>query len=112
MPIEKEIYAAPSLKEDVRLASESAEEEAEMELMMLLKQFDEWKKENKGGFKDFLDSKDDNPVRSIKLANGGSVEDYADLIDAYNTKIDVLENETLTEYINRVRAAEAKKDDW
>ena len=111
MPIEKEIYAAPSLKEDVRLASESAEEEAEMELMMLLKQFDEWKKENKGGFKDSLDSKDDNPVRSIKLSNVGSVEDYADLIDAYIKKIDVLENETLTEYINRVRAAEAKKDD-
>ena len=72
------------------------------------------KKKIKDGFKDFLDSKDesDPPVRSIKLANGGSVEDYADLIDAYIKRgIDVLENETLTEYINRVRAAEAKKDD-
>ncbi len=29
----------------------------------------------------------------------------------FDKKIDVLENETLTEYINRVRAAEAKKDD-
>ena len=74
MPIEKEIYAAPSLKEDVRLASESAEEEAEMELMMLLKQFDEWKKENKGGFKDFL--KSEREVRTIKLKNGGSAEEY------------------------------------
>ena len=74
MPIEKEIYAAPSLKEVVRLACESAEEEPEMELMMLLKQFDEWKKENKGGFKDFL--KSDKAVRTIKLKNGGSAEEY------------------------------------
>jgi hypothetical protein len=58
-----------------------------------------------------MKDKSDPPVRSIKLANGGSVEDYADLIDAYTRGIDVLENETLTEYINRVRAAEAKKDD-
>ena len=54
MPIEKEIYAAPSLKEDVKLASETAEEEAELELQILLKQFEEWSKENSGGFKDFL----------------------------------------------------------
>jgi hypothetical protein len=116
MPIEKEIYAAPSLKEDVKLASETAEEEAELELQILLKQFEEWSKENSGGFKDFLKSKDDNPVRTIKLNSGGPVssnapiEEYGDLIDAWVRKIDVLENESLTDYINRVRAAEKKND--
>jgi hypothetical protein len=61
MPIVKEIYSSPSLKEDV-------------ELQMLLKEFEEWKKENKGGFKDFL--KSDKAVRTIKLKNGGSAEEY------------------------------------
>jgi len=56
MPITKEIYSAPSLEEDVKMASESAAEEAELELQQLLQQFEEWKKENKGGFKDFLKS--------------------------------------------------------
>ena len=111
MPIEKEIYAAPSLKEDVKLASETAEEEAELELQMLLKQFEDWKKNNTGSFSDFMKDKSDPPVKEIKLANGGSVEDYADLIDAYTKGIDVLEGESLTEYINRIRAAEAKKND-
>ncbi len=57
MAIAREIYSSPSLKDDVKMASESAAEEAEMELQMLLKQFEEWSKENKGGFKDFLKSK-------------------------------------------------------
>tara|TARA_R110002020_G_scaffold307238_3_gene523085 strand:- start:9603 stop:9920 length:318 start_codon:yes stop_codon:yes gene_type:complete len=74
MPIVKEIYSSPSLKEDVKLASETAEEEAELELQMLLKEFEEWKKENKGGFKDFL--KSEKEVRTIKLKNGGSAEEY------------------------------------
>ncbi|MDA8702098.1 hypothetical protein N9L95_02650 [Candidatus Pelagibacter bacterium] len=37
-------------------------------------------------------------------------EDYGDLIDAWVKKIDVLENESLTDYINRVRKSEAKND--
>jgi len=74
MPITKEIYSAPSLKEDVKMASESAAEEAELELQQLLQQFEEWKKENKGGFKDFL--KSEKEVRTIKLKNGGSAEEY------------------------------------
>ena len=57
MAIAREIYSSPSLKDDVKMASESAAEEAEMELQMLHKQFEEWSKENKGGFKDFLKSK-------------------------------------------------------
>jgi len=72
MPITKEIYSAPSLEEDVKMASESAAEEAELELQQLLQQFEEWKKENKGGFKDFMESKEDSPIRSIKLKDGGS----------------------------------------
>ena len=77
----------------------------------MLKQFEDWKKDNKGSFSDFMKDKSDPPIKQIKLANGGSVEDYSDLIDAYTKGIDVLPDETLTQYINRIRAAEAKKDD-
>jgi hypothetical protein len=116
MTIVKEIYSSPSLKDDVKIASESAAEEAELELQMLLKQFEDWSKKNKGTFKDFMNDKGDSPVRSIKLNSGGPVtgnslaEDYGDLIDAWVRKIDVLENESLTDYINRIRAAEKKND--
>ena len=98
-------------KDEIKRISETAEEEAQMELQMLLKQFEDWKKNNTGSFSDFMKDKSDPPVKEIKLANGGSVEDYADLIDAYTKGIDVLEGESLTEYINRIRAAEAKKND-
>jgi len=111
MPVDKEITQMPSLKDEIKRISETAEEEAQMELQMLLKQFEDWKKNNTGSFSDFMKDKSDPPVKEIKLANGGSVEDYADLIDAYTKGIDVLEDESLTEYINRIRAAEAKKND-
>ena len=111
MPIDKEIMQMPSLKDEIKRISETAEEEAEMELQILLKQFEDWKKDNKGSFSDFMKDKSDPPIKQIKLANGGSVEDYSDLIDAYTKGIDVLPDETLTQYINRIRAAEAKKDD-
>ena len=48
-------------------------------------------------------------VKVIKLKNGGAVEDYGDLIDAYEKGIDVMEGESLTDYINRIRAAEKNK---
>ena len=111
MPIDKEIRQMPSLKDEIKRISETAEEEAEMELQILLKQFEDWKKDNKGSFSDFMKDKSDPPIKQIKLANGGSVEHYSDLIDAYTKGIDVLPDETLTQYINRIRAAEAKKDD-
>ena len=63
-----------------------------------------------------MEDKEDTPIRSIKLNSGGPVtgnslaEDYGDLIDAWVRKIDVLENESLTDYINRIRAAEKKND--
>ena len=37
--------------------------------------------------------------------------DYGQLIDDFELGADVLPDETLTQYINRIRAAEAKKDD-
>ena len=111
MPIDKEIRQMPSLKDEIKRISETAEEEAEMELQLLLKQFEDLKKDNKGSVSDFMKDKSDPPIKQIKLANGGSVEDYSDLIDAYTKGIDVLPDETLTQYINRIRAAEAKKDD-
>jgi hypothetical protein len=42
------------------------------------------------------------------LFNGGIAEDYADLIDAYERGIDVMNGESLTQYINRIRKAEKK----
>jgi|TARA_R100001594_G_scaffold16849_1_gene34650 hypothetical protein len=94
MTIDKPLYA-----------SESAAEEAEMELQSLLEEYKEWKKNNKGSFNDFMKDASD-AVRIIKLKQGGAVEDYGDLIDAYEKGIDVREGETLTEYINRIRAGE------
>jgi hypothetical protein len=94
MTIDKPLYA-----------SESAAEEAEMELQSLLEEYKEWKKKNKGSFNDFMKDASD-AVRIIKLKQGGAVEDYGDLIDAYEKGIDVREGETLTEYINRIRAGE------
>ena len=40
--------------------------------------------------------------------SGGSVEKYEDLIDAFEKGIDVIPGETLTQYINRIRAAEKR----
>ena len=97
MPIDKMLYA-----------SESAAEEAELELQSLLEEFKEWKQNNKGSFNDFLKDAS-NKVKVIKLKNGGAVEDYGDLIDAYEKGIDVMEGESLTDYINRIRAAEKNK---
>ena len=75
MPIDKEIRQMPSLKDEIKRISETAEEEAEMELQILLKQFEDWKKDNKGSFSDFMKDKSYPPINQIKLANGGSVED-------------------------------------
>ena len=89
-------------------ASESAAEEAELELQSLLEEFKEWKKNNEGSFNDFMKGASDK-VKVIRLKNGGAVEDYGDLIDAYEKGIDVIAGESLTDYINRIRAAESKR---
>ena len=75
-----------------------------MELDQLLLQFEEWKKDHKGGWKDFLKSHKD----PIKLKDGGSANDnsYAQLIDDYENNIQVIEidgvKESLTNYIKRM----------
>ena len=105
--VDKKIYNAPTIKDSIKLASETPKEEVELMLLQEVLQdedFKKWKKRNPGGsFKDYLE--DFRPKR-IKLSNGGSVEEYADLIDAYEKGIDVMKNETLTEYIKRIKASE------
>jgi|TARA_R110002012_G_scaffold149156_1_gene308161 Zn-dependent M32 family carboxypeptidase len=105
--VDKIIYNAPTVKESIKLASETPQEETELMLLQEALQdedYRKWKRKNPGGsFKDYLE--DFKPKR-IKLSNGGSVEKYADLIDAYEKGIDVMKNETLTEYIKRIKASE------
>lgn len=105
--VDKKIYNAPTIKDSIKLASETPKEEAELMLLQEALQdedYRKWKKKNPGGsFKDYLE--DFKPKR-IKLSNGGIVEEYADLIDAYEKGIDVMKNETLTEYIKRIKASE------
>ena len=68
------------------------------------------KEKSKGQtFSDWLKSKDIEELKRIELSNGGTAESYADLIDAYEKNIDVMPGESLTEYIKRVIAAEAKE---
>ena len=93
MAISKEIYSAPSLNDDIKVASESAAEEAQLELDQLLQQFDEWKKDNKGGWRDFLkDNKDEPKIKKIKLKESGSVGEssFAQLADDYEDDIQVV----------------------
>jgi len=105
--VDKIIYNAPTVKESIKLASETPQEETELMLLQEALQdedYRKWKRKNPGGsFKDYLE--DFKPKR-IKLSSGGSVEKYADLIDAYEKGIDVMKNETLTEYIKRIKASE------
>ena len=88
----------------IKLASEKPAEEFELELGSTLIRFEEWKKDNPGGsYDDFLL---DMGLARKKLSGGGVVEDYADLIDAYEKGIDVIKGESLTSYIKRIKAAE------
>ncbi|KRP05079.1 MAG: hypothetical protein ABS16_03230 [Pelagibacteraceae bacterium BACL20 MAG-120920-bin64] len=96
----------------LKLASETGVEEFELDLSTgLLKEFEEAVKIKPDlTFKEFLSS------RRQKLNSGGVTgdtlaEDYGDLIDSWVRKIDVLENESLTDYINRIKAAEKKGSD-
>ena len=106
MTIDKTLYELPDGKKNKKklLASESGAEEAQMELDQLLLQFEEWQKDHKGGWKDFLKSHKD----PIKLKDGGSANDnsYAQLIDDYENNIQVIEidgvKESLTNYIKRM----------
>ena len=119
--VDKRIYEAPTVKESIKLASETPQEETELMLLQEALQdedYRKWKKRNPGGsFRDYLN---DFKPKKIKLkqggmirdprfdyySDGGSVEKYEDLIDAYEKGIDVMKNETLTEYIKRIKASE------
>ena len=127
MAIDKSLYEAPDGKKNkkILLASESPAEEADLELDSLMKQYEEWKKKNKGSFQDFLD--DDAPVVTIKLADGGSAEVEKDLLGKrvrelmdegyeFGEAVRQAMKEGYAKggragYINRIRAAEKNKND-
>ena len=108
MTIDKSLYELPKDKKNKKIlfASESGAEESELDLQQLLKEFEEWKKDHKGGWRDFLKSNKDPKV--VKLSHGGSVKEnsYAQLIDDYDNNIQVIEidgvKESLTHYIKRM----------
>ena len=115
MTIDKKLEGKSDLSEKnelLKLASETGEEEFELDLSTgLLKEFEEAVKDNpKLKFKDFLSS------RRQKLNDGGVTgdslaEDYGDLIDSWVRKIDLASpSESLTEYINRIRKSESKSE--
>ena len=101
--VDKKIYSSPTVKQSIKLASEPDEFEV-IEVPSLLSQFEDWKKENPGkSYDEFLE---ENGLKRKKLKSGGLAEDYADLIDAYEKGIDVMEGESLTQYIKRIKASE------
>ena len=107
MSVDKPISDAPTIKDRLRFASESALEEFELELPGLIKEWEEFIKDNPGiSFRDWYHSKE--PTRVIQLKNGGDVEKYEDLIDAFEKGIDVMPGEDLTKYIRRIRSAELR----
>ena len=94
----------------MELASETGEEEFELDLTTgLLEEFKEALEENPGlKFKDFLSSRRQN-LNAGGVTGDTLAENYADLIDSWVRKIDLASpDESLTEYINRVRKSEAK----
>ena len=100
-------------KELMKLASETGGDEFELDLSTgLLKEFEKALKENpKLKFKDWYSS------RRKSFNEGGMTgdtlaEEYGDLIDAWVRKIDLADpGESLTSYINRVKASEKKVND-
>jgi len=82
----------------IRLASEPDEFEV-IELPGLIHEFEDWLLEHPDGTWDQFMS----VGKRVKLDSGGDVESYADLIDAYVKGIDVMPDETLTQYLKRVR---------
>jgi len=111
--IDKAIYDAPTTKERLKLASESGEEEFELDLSTgLLKEFEEALKDNTGlKFKDFLSSRRQN-LNSGGVTGDTLTENYGDLIDSWVRKIDLASpDESLTEYINRIRKSESKSSE-
>ena len=105
MTIDKPIYFAPKTLDQIKLASESPGEEAELELNSLLEQFKEWKKENKGTFKDFLKSHQED-ARIIKLKDGG-----LSLKLSRDSLISMLKNEYPVTYLRYMDDLDKMSDD-
>ena len=89
----------------------------EIELGLLDTLKEAYEREDPGtSFREWLDSKQDDYFKRIKLSSGGSTsgkhtrEKYKDLIDAFERGVDVILGESLTQYINRIRASEKKND--
>ena len=88
----------------IRLASEPDEFEL-LELPSLLMEFEDWIIDHpKGTWDQFMDT-----GKRVKLEAGGDVESYADLIDAFEKGIDVMPDESLSQYIKRIRYSEMLK---
>jgi len=109
MTISKPLDKAPTVDESLR-ASETQAEEAELELNQLLEEFEDWSENHSGGWKDFLKSKDDSPVRTIKLNEGGPVKKpndnsleqlIDDFLDDIRTTGEDGKKMSLTDYIKK-----------
>ena len=114
--VEKSLPARGDLKDKKKLADLEGELfEIELGLLDTLKEA--YEREDPGtSFREWLDSKQDDYFKRIKLSSGGSTsgkhtrEKYGDLIDAFERGVDVILGESLTQYINRIRASEKKND--
>ena len=114
--VEKSLPARGDLKDKKKLADLEGELfEIELGLLDTLKEA--YEREDPGtSFREWLDSKQDDYFKRIKLSSGGSTsgkhtrEKYKDLIDAFERGVDVILGESLTQYINRIRASEKKND--
>ena len=73
--------------------------------MKTLSLFKKWSEDNPGkSYDDFLY---EFGLKKIELASGGVVESLEELYDAYEKGIDVMPGESVSDYIKRIRAAEA-----
>ena len=117
--IRKDIYNDNTVKEDIKesrkkLASEPDEFEV-IELPILLQQFEKELEKNPDlTFKEFYYDKrtERTPLKDGGVTGDTLVEGYGDLIDAWVKKIDLADpEESLTEYINRVRKSEEKSNE-
>ena len=73
--VDKKIYLAPTVKDSIKVASETPQEETELMLLQEALQdedYRKWKKKNPGGsFKDYLD--DFKPKMNVKFTSKGNI---------------------------------------
>ena len=81
--------------------------DVQQDLLQTLKDMYEKEKSKGQSFSDWLKNKPIDELKRIELNSGGSVaEKYEDLIDSYEKGIDVMPDESLTDYISRIRKAQ------